>query len=74
MKLNLNIIPALIVKVWGRMTEEKYKLLSINSSWLDLKTKTCLDCFMKITSIYDESKLEREVYLYINTIEVRSRC
>lgn len=45
-------IPPIISKIWGRISEEKYQKLKKNSSWLDLTTKVCTECYLNFTRMY----------------------
>jgi len=45
-------IPPIIMKIWGRISEEKYQKLKNNSSWLDLTVTVCTDCYLNFTSMY----------------------
>ncbi|CAD8047600.1 unnamed protein product [Paramecium sonneborni] len=60
-KLNFKTVPALILKVWGKLSEDKYKLLKFNPSWRQLKTQVCLDCYLKYTECCNLTQFERKV-------------
>lgn len=45
-------IPPIIFKIWGRISEDKYFKLKNNSSWLDLTTRVCTDCFLSYTQMF----------------------
>ena len=44
-------IPPIILKIWGRLSEEKYQKLKSNSSWLYLTANVCTDCYLNFTSM-----------------------
>lgn len=53
-------IPGLLMKVWGKLSEDKYQLMKNNSSWLDMTTRVCDDCYLKFTTAVTESIEERK--------------
>lgn len=55
-EIDLKLMPALIVKVWGNLTPENYAKIKGNRSWLDLTTKVCDSCFLD----YTKSSLETD--------------
>ncbi|CAD8141628.1 unnamed protein product [Paramecium pentaurelia] len=59
-KFNFNHIPPLILKVWGKINEEKYQQLQNNQSWKDLTTQVCLDCFLQYTQCCEQTLFERK--------------
>ncbi|KRX00119.1 hypothetical protein PPERSA_07226 [Pseudocohnilembus persalinus] len=58
-KQSLNI-PGLILKLWGKISEETYQSLKQNISWLQLPTKVCDECYLLFTQVMIENKNERE--------------
>lgn len=44
-------IPPIILKIWGQISEDKYQKLRNNSSWLNLTTKVCTNCFLNFTQM-----------------------
>ncbi|CAK58493.1 unnamed protein product (macronuclear) [Paramecium tetraurelia] len=62
-KFNFNHIPPLILKVWGKINEEKYQQLQQNQSWKDLTTQVCLDCFLQYTQQCEQTQFERKADL-----------
>ncbi|KAM3144461.1 hypothetical protein pb186bvf_003330 [Paramecium bursaria] len=68
-KINFKTVPALILKVWGSISEEKYKQFKLNPSWCGLKTQTCLECFLKFTECLEQTKFERN----IKTVQIQLR-
>lgn len=53
-------IPGLILKVWGKISQEDYAELKTNHSWLNLTTKICDECYVKFTQVKIESEIERK--------------
>ena len=44
-------VPTIITRSWGNLTEEKYKQLKKNPSWLQLTAKVCDSCYVKLTEM-----------------------
>ena len=44
-------IPPIILKIWGQISEDKYQKLRNNSSWLNLTTNVCTNCFLNFTQM-----------------------
>ena len=45
-------LPPIILNIWGRISEEKYNKFKSNSSWMDLTTKVCMDCYLNFTRMF----------------------
>ncbi|KAM3128080.1 hypothetical protein pb186bvf_019843 [Paramecium bursaria] len=54
-------IPGIILKMWGKMDPEKYNNLKLNPSFMQIKVKFCLECYLMFTKIQVESKTDRDV-------------
>lgn len=52
-------VPGLLMKVWGKISYEKYQMMKKNNSWLDLTTKVCDDCYVYFTAAVTETMAER---------------
>ena len=42
-------MPALIIKIWGNLTEENYDKIKKNQSWLDIEARVCVNCYLDYT-------------------------
>lgn len=58
--IDLNMMPALVVKVWGNLTAANYQKIKGNRSWLELTTKVCDECYLEYTKSSLETDFIRE--------------
>ncbi|KRX07748.1 hypothetical protein PPERSA_07498 [Pseudocohnilembus persalinus] len=61
---SLHNVPALITKVWGALSDEKYLVLKQNQSWLRNVTKVCDECYLKFTETFLEGNYKRQMKRY----------
>lgn len=54
-------IPGIILRIWGKMTQKKYKSLLLNPSWNNLRVRVCMDCYLKFTLPHIETKTIRKL-------------
>jgi len=59
-EIDIDNVPALITKVWGGMSKQKFNILKNNSSWLKICTKVCDDCYLKFTRVEIENSYIRQ--------------